>query len=557
MTQERMLDRERLASSAEYRAEVRFRCQTDHFFLGRMLGYDKFVERIHRPVADLYVAKKPGLPLEAQHDIKNRLHLDPRLTYKTTFGIVDNVQWILIDPDVTMVNETATKPLAKALTDTTTERAFYLPKGKEPTLFQICFPEHCVQKFVSGEYFSPARTFAQPDATMSSTSVDSTQSGWHPWIVNADDPVDTINSGIRASAKVRQSVIDNHNTNLYTLQKGGYVNLRGTRYHPFELWGQTLETMNESKWKVLIRSALRTLDGRRLQAGEFPAEDEMELLFPEILSYDELKDVFNRDYEAFMCQMMNDPQGGGMAKFTVDLYEQSLVQPDRIPNFGETFIHWRFPFAGKDYMKYAEGAAARMVNGHLYIVDAWQGSYTPTGLAEKVVRVCREHQVGLVTAEDSPGARYLEAHIKNESYKKNVSIRLNWIPFDDDDNARFSRIEQLEPMMRSGRLSISTATGKAAEVKRQFVHFGLISENGIIDSISRLAIKIPVSLLRTEIDDEELEAQRKRRMNMESAMVFGAAGQQAMEEQAMRDRMAMAAPRNSYGMPDILGGLDG
>src|ERR1700678_3055938 len=124
-----MLDRERLTASAEYRNEVRFRCQTDHFFLGRLLGYNKFVERIHRPVADLYVAKKPGLPLEEQDAIKNRLHLDPRITYKTTFGIVDTVQWILIDPDVTVLNETATKPLSKALTDTTTERAFYQPKG--------------------------------------------------------------------------------------------------------------------------------------------------------------------------------------------------------------------------------------------------------------------------------------------------------------------------------------------------------------------------------------------------------------------------------------------
>lgn len=552
-----MLDRERLIGDAEYRNEARFRFQTDGFFAARLLGYHKFVARIHDPVVELYVHKKPGLPLEQQDEIKNRLHIDPRLTYKTTYGIVDDVQWITIDPDVTMLNETATKPLAKALTDTTVERAFYLPKGKDPSLFQICFPEHCVQKMVSGEYYSPARTFAQPDATIASTSVDSTQSGWHPWIINSDDSVDTINSGIKASPKVRQSVIDNHNTNLYTLQKGGYVHLRGTRYHPFELWGQTLETMNPAKWKVLIRGCLRTLDGSRLQAGEFPERDQVELLFPEILSYEELQEMFLRDYEAFMCQMMNDPQGGSMSKFPAELYEQSLVQPDKIPNFNESFIFWRFPFGGKDFMKYAEGAAARIVNGHLYILDAWQGSYTPTGLAEKVVRECHQHQTGQVTAEDVPGARYLEAHIKNESYKKNISIRLNWIPFEESDGDRFSRIEQLEPMMRSGRLSISTTTGKAAEMRRQFVHFGLISENGIIDAISRLAIKIPVSLLRTEIDEDEMHAQRRRRQQLESDMVYSHAGQQAMEEQRLRDQMTSAMPRNSYGLPDVLGGLDG
>src|ERR1700677_1026627 len=124
-----MLDRERLIDDVAYREEDRFRFHTDGFFAARLLGYNKFVERIHRPVADLYVAKKPGLPLEEQDVIKNRLHIDPRITYKTTYGIVDSTQWITVDPDVTILNETATKPLSKALTDTTTERAFYLPNG--------------------------------------------------------------------------------------------------------------------------------------------------------------------------------------------------------------------------------------------------------------------------------------------------------------------------------------------------------------------------------------------------------------------------------------------
>lgn len=553
-----MLDRERLASDAAYRDEARFRCQTDHFFLGRLLGYTKFIERLHRPVADLYVAKKPGLPIEEQHPVKYRLHLDPRLTYKTTFGVIDTIQWILIDPDVTVLNVTATQPLAEALTDTTVEKAFLQPKGKEPNLLQLCFPEHIVEKSSSGEYKSPARSFAQPDKTISSTSVKSTQSGWHPWIINPDDTVDTENSGINASAKVRQSVIDKYNTNLNTLQHGGYVHMRGTRYHPFELWGETLEKMDPAEWKVLIRGAMTVKSGERLQAGEFPAPDEVELHFPEILSYEMLRSKFNADYETFMCQQMNDPQGGSLSIFPRELYEQALIRPEKIPAFGETTVFWRFPYGAKDFMsKYAEGAAMRVLNGHAYVVDAWQGSYTPTGLAEKVVRECRKHQAGKLSAEDSPGARYLEQHIKNESYKKNVSLRIDWVPFEEDDNQRYTRMEQLEPMMRSGRLSISTACGKAQELKRQFVHFRLILENGLLDAVSRLSIKIPVSLLRQEIDAEEVEAQRKRRMKLESEMAWG---QAAMDEQAARQRLtniAGMAPRNSFGLPDVLGGLDG
>lgn len=553
------IERERLKSDKEYRNEFKFRCQTDHLFLASVLGYKLFVERVHRPVADLYVQKKPGLPLPEQDTVKFRLHLDPRDTYKSTFGIVDTVQWILVEPDVTIVNETATQPLAEEMTNTAVDRAFLQPKDKEPTLLQIAFPEHVVTRHNSGEYNSPARTFAQPDKTINSTSVSTTQSGWHPWIFNPDDPVDTENSGINATAKVRQRVISNHNTNMNMLRRGGYMHMRGTRYHPFELWGETLDKMDPAEWKILIRSALRVKSGRRLEMGDFPAREEVELTFPELMTYEELRTKFNRDYVAFMCQQMNDPQGGATSVFPVELFGQALIEPDKIPAYGDNFMFWRFPFAGKDFMKYAEGVVMRISHGHAYQLDAWQGNYTPTGLAEKVVKECQRHQVWKVTGEDSPGARYLESHIKNESYKKNVSIQVDWTPFEDDDNERFMRIEQLEPMMRSGRLSLSTGSGKASEIKRQFIHFRLIQENGIIDSISRLALKLPVSLLRTELDEEEMEAQRKRRRQLESDMVFGSAGVAAMEEQQRQQRMmnALSANRNSYGLPDCLGGLDG
>jgi hypothetical protein len=67
-----VLDTDRITGDKEYKADLRHRIQTDHFFLAEMLGFKKFIPRLHQPVVDLYFPKNPHIPIEDQHAIKNR-----------------------------------------------------------------------------------------------------------------------------------------------------------------------------------------------------------------------------------------------------------------------------------------------------------------------------------------------------------------------------------------------------------------------------------------------------------------------------------------------------
>lgn len=561
-----MLDLLRVDTDQDYRNEARHRCITDHFFLAEVLGrgFDLFVPRIHQPVVDLYFPKNPGLPIEEQHKIKNRMHLDPRGTYKTTMGRVDSLQWILALPEeITILNETATKPLAEAISESIA-KFFWKPKDAVPTPLQRVFPELIVEKKPSGVWDTPVRLLGGLDNTLAYTSPRASQSGWHPWVECIDDMVDTENSGIHASDDLRQSVIDTYYTNKNTLRPGGYINLRGTRYHPFELYGDVLDKMEEEDWKILIRSAMMVKGNRKLLPGEFPDRDDVILNFPEMpgLDYRSLRQKFFDDYESFMCQQQNDPQGGHIATFDEDLYNSMLIKPERIPALGDTYICWRLPYGGKEYMAgLAEGAAARVWEGKVYIIDAWSGKYTPSRLAEKIVRECREHQSGMVVTEALPGTEYMEAHIRNEALRRNVSLRLQWMDYEDDDNCRVERIKQLEPQARAGRVLISTATGKAGELRRQLCNFGLVRENGIVDCMSRLAAKVPISQMRQEIEDEEAELQIRRRHDAMYHFVYGASeGVAELETRERQKQEAHAAAMqaiDNMGLTDILGGLDG
>lgn len=557
------IDRRRIDADREYREELRFRFETNHFFAAELLGFNKFIPHLHQPAVDLYFPKNRRVAIEDQHPIKYRMHIDPRHTFKTTLGKVDTAQWIAAFPEwITILSESATQPLAEAIS-MSLGKFFWQPANAVPTLVQQLYPEVVSSTRPDGKWDTPNHAPIEMDHTSDFTSPKTSQAGWHPWIICPDDMVDNVNSGIHAKQDTRQAVIDTYYTNKNLLRKGGYINLRGTRYHPFELYGDILGKINPAEWRILIRGAMTINDGRRLMPGDFPAEDEVSLHFPELLSYASLREKFYENYESFMCQMQNDPQGGSVPIFTEQHYAACLCAPERIPPMGETVLCWRLPYGGKDYMaKYAEGIAARIYGGRVYIVDAWQGVYMPSGLAEKIVRELKRHETSTLILEAIPGTEYLESHIRNEAIRRNVAMRIQYLDFEEDDNIRTARIKQLEPQMQTGRIAISTGIAKAAELRRQFLHFLLIPENGVIDCVSRVCARLPLSILRQEISDEEAELQRRRREDAFYNMVYGSSGVMAMDERKRAEQAARMATEaamnrtNELGLP-YLYGLDG
>src|SRR5580692_2449305 len=94
-----IIDESRLSDDA-YFEDMRHRCETDLLFLSDVVRPGSFRPDYHQEAVDLYFPKNRNLPIEQQHPIKNRLHLDPRKTRKTTLGRMDKLQWILAFPEI-------------------------------------------------------------------------------------------------------------------------------------------------------------------------------------------------------------------------------------------------------------------------------------------------------------------------------------------------------------------------------------------------------------------------------------------------------------------------
>lgn len=564
-----ILDVARIREDDAYRQDMRHRFETDHFFAAEVIGYRDFSARAHGPAVNLYPPKNRNIPIRDQHRKHKFIHLDPRHTFKTSLKRIDRLQWICAFPEeITILNNSATQPLAEAVSNKTA-LMFYRAKGAPSRPLHELYPELVIDKKPSGQWNTPCRMVGGAgdlDFTLDFTSPKTSQSGWHPLILDYDDVEDTENSGIGVNQDVRQHVIDVCDQNENTLRDGGFIFIGGTRYHPLDWYGKRLEEAKENpeEWGVLVRTSLTVRSGARLVPGEFPDEEDVELHFPEFanLSYRELRTKFMKNYESFMCQQQNDPQGGHVQRFTEAIYNSCQIAPERIPSIGgETFMVWRPRYGGKPCMeKYSEGAVARIIDGRVYVLDAWQGTYTPSGEAEKIVHQAKQHHVDGIMLCYAPGNEFVMAHVRNEALKRNYVPKLQWLEYEEEEGRVTGAIEQIEPLMKAGRVLFSTAMSKAAECRKQFIHFGIVLENGIADSISKFANMVPISQMRANMEEDELEWQRRRRDDGMLSAFLSQQGLPVMDEMVRQQTDAHARAMQvttSYRMPPLPGGLDG
>jgi len=559
-----VVDEDRLDTDEAYCEDCRHRCLTDHFFLSEVLRPGSFRMDYHQAAFDLYFPKNPNLPIEEQAKIKNYMHLDPRKTRKTTLARIDKLQWILAFPEtITILVESATHPLAKAVCEGI---ANYLCRYKNVTPLQKMFPELVVSKWPfhndASTWNTSVKELHDLDSTLAFTSPTSKQSGWHPWIINADDMVETTNSGIHADDKQRRKVIDTFDTNRNTLQGGGYMYLVGTRYHPLDLYGVRLTDMDPSRWKVLIRQSLTVKNGQRLMPGEFPDEDDVVLHFPELpdMGYAALREAFHANYESFMAQQQNDPMGGNVSTFDEKLYGSCEMPPERIPPYGgETYTCWRLP-CGKKGMEDASGVAARILDGRVYVLDAFQGNWIPSKLAERMVQAHKKHQADAMLILATPGSEFMVAQVRNEAARRSVSIRIQWADWEDSEDTRAQQCKQLEPLMKVGRLLFSTGMSKAKECRQEFVHFGLVPSTGIIECVATSGNLVSMSQIRAALEDEEQEHYRRRQDDATLNWLLDLQGRPLVDEQARKKAIAhqqAMEKATTYRLPSLECGLDG
>jgi hypothetical protein len=557
----------RIREDQAYKNELRLRAQTDLFWLAyELLRYDKLTEANHRAVANHYVQKDPRKPLADQDTIKARLHLDPRGTFKSTLNMSDSVQWIIGFMESAGLLLSGSNKLTNGFVAEVTA-FFTLPRGASGTEFQELFPEYTITpaEVRVGSYSAPKRQTGRKEDTLMSSSVESSLSGWHFDWMKEDDIVDNRNSETPSGiAKVKK----NRHINRKMLMPWGFRDTAGTRYDPFDAYGEDIEKAKPGKIKILCRPALRIVEdsfyaeeyGLRVSSEAFPEEEECILTFPDLLSYEFLKESYEDDYSSFMTQYMNDAHGGKDIVFDTEALNTSKIDAERTPVRGQAFITWRFSNSNDPAMKYSGAAVGRMEHGRMYIIDVMRGIFSPSVQARRVIDLAKKHNTRTVQIVDSPGARKLESAIHNTALEMGYKVMLRWLEHDDDAGVRDLRLKATEPLLATGRLLFADDLKIMADLMRQFSNFGMVEENEIVECVARVCEALPKSIAHPDApsDDDEQEQMEMERDAHDRTFGLGRYAQREIpiDIEALMD-VEPETHTNPYGLEDIMPGLSG
>ena len=489
----------------ELREEGRRICKTNLFALCLVLGYCLVDEHIHAEAFEFFLEKDPSKTIEQQHIGKLRRGslLLPRGVYKTTISLANCVQLIICFPlTIAIMLMAGRKDLAIDFVDQVAS-FFIKPRDAAPTLFQVLFPELCIfRQETSGEFTAAVRQ-TDPEIiepAIWATSIESGNSGWHPNVFVVDDAVNDRNSH---KLENRLNITKKYKMARKTLIRNGLEFKIGTIYGTGDIFTDEVLTTRPGTYRRVIKPAMRLKSGERIDQNGFPAEDEVELLYPSILDYEYLREEYESGFESFVTQYMLDEFGAAEIIFDQKEILAAMRPEEQMPLAGKPIIHWRLPCAKKNW-RASYCAVGIIERNRLYIVDSYKGYYRPSDLAKMIVSVARQHHTHEISIEDSPGAILMQSAIQNEALTVGWTIRIAWKDFDEDTGERDTRIRNTETLFPSMRLLFSNNLKYHKDIIREYSQYGMVDDYGFPDVIAHIAGELPQSIAA---DPEETEAE--------------------------------------------------
>lgn len=503
----------------DLREEGRRVCETNLLALCYVLGFCLITQEVHREALAFFPHLDGTKTVETlRNDVKRRRSLLlPRNTYKSTLDVCYCVQLILhFYMTIGILILSGSKELAFAFVDEVASFFVKMPAGS-PTLFQVLFPELCVAKAsTSGEFTAAIRQTSPAiiEPLIWGNSVESSTTGWHPDVLILDDVNNNRNS---RSFQSRVKVTKAYMLTRKILKPTGIEMKIGTPYGTGDLFNSEILTSKPGTYDRVFKPAMRLKSGERLDPNGFPPEDEVELLFPSILSYDFLLEEYSADYDSFQSQYMLDSYGAAEIVFDEREVLGAMVEEEDLPMDGERKIVFRLPCRSIKWSK-VSGAVGILHQHRMYITEIVQGHYKPSVLAKLIHDTCRKNGLHDVHIIESPGARQMQPVIDNYCITTGWQLYIHWIEFEEDSGVRDTHTRSIEALLATGRLLFSTGV-KTKPLISGFVEYGMIDETGIPEVVAHVADALPVSIA-SEVGDDD-EAWRMARERDKFNFVYG------------------------------------
>jgi predicted phage terminase large subunit-like protein len=517
---------------------ARWKGRTDLYWLAReVLGYDRVKWEVHGPlIQTLQDFPEPTLeekekidivysPREMQYRLpvrkhdswldtlpgkRRRLILDSRGIYKTTVNVIcHSIQWILNDPDITILIVHAKQEVAEMILR---EIRQHFTHNKT---FREIYPDYCPvnvndKKFVKQQELTvPNRSNkTRKEPTIGLSSIDTAISGTHYDVIKFTDIVDLTNIGtLQQLTKVRETF--GMYRNVLT-EPRYWIDVEGTRYHFEDLYGKIIESEQAAAkratetgkvydpiWKIYVRGIYKR-DTKGKPYTFTPEEnEECDLLKDEngnyVSWYPERFPVEEMELERldpvqgqwlFFCQRLNMPVNTEDAFFPPDLMQwKSKEDMRRVPIAYYTTTMDTAETTGEKADFTAIVTCGWDGMGRCYVVDIRHGRMYPDEQILHLFQVFKEWRPTTIRIEETGFVRGLKASIYRQQDLYGVYLPLDFIKR-DNQNTKMERIlNTLQPIYKRKDIYFSEEINCREKLIQEFSRFPKYKDD-ILDALS-------------------------------------------------------------------------
>jgi hypothetical protein len=490
---------------------------------------------------DFFVRKDPTAKTfkifaQAYVDHKERLLLVPRGGFKSSIDMADTVQWIINYPEVTIMILTGVLKLAEdfvgeikgffKLEDGTMENVNLFETKKAikpktldddtPFMFQVLFPEHCIDKDAGTlqEFQTPAVSQTEKECTVWAASIDQNLSGWHVGVMKLDDVVTNENSRtVDRIININKQV----SINQAMLHPYGFYDKIGTWYDAEDTYGQDMkhiEACKKSGEPVNMKVYLRPCwwpNAAAVKAGKVDSElleSDYELWFnvPGQLTYAFLRSKMH-DAEGFAIKYLNDPTKAHTVKFPRELLERRTIHSNMLPPSGLVVTCIDTAYSTKSWADYTVMITALIYGGRFYIVDMARGKWNEFELPVKIATVAHQWRPSRICIEESIGVKWLGKEIYREMDKLRVRVPIEFVPLGKGSKAT-AKDQKAKPVLRylgDERLLFANQMVGLEELYKELSAFGTAAGTHD-DIVSALSILVDQFSAYADMEGKKTEA---------------------------------------------------
>jgi hypothetical protein len=551
-------------TEADFR-ESRYRCKTDHFFLGNeaLERPNTFCEQPHRAWVDgIFMKKTPTLkPDYTEADIKKWFEemvaanggkhrsfmACSRQSQKSTTQIIDAVQYLLNVPDVRIMQISAVKDLAKKFIKFF---RFYwtIEDVHNRKLFAKWFPEMMIyadEKSDSNTFFCPMAHLGL-GPSMVATSADASQTGARFCLGIFDDMADDLNE---ATSEGRIKLVEKYDSINKLRAEYGVTLTIGTpqnadrNLNTGDLYAVILGRSEKSDHQYLRSRIDPAWVLKEEYAGASPYEvvDNPEwiekLLFPSKLSLDFLKEELATSSEKsfrrqYLLEWTDAEDLSLKLQFERHVLQSHMINRSYIPQEGIVHASGDTAFNYGEKSKYRDESCFTIFNatpGKLIVLDQVAGHYKDSEKAQTIVELTRKFNIQGWLIEKFPMCERLHEDVMRLAQMQNVRVNLFFEPVESTKNRKFHAIKSIETYLNQGIIKFADG-GYLDGLFNQLENLHgttAARQKGLDDRADSLALgikrfRIPSVAEETDgLSEFQKDEEKKLRQQQHYDMIFG------------------------------------